>query len=99
MPTPGEWNLARQLKGVATLKRGKKKDLKPSRVRIVRQDQDDENATLVYLFRRTTEITRKDGPVLFVAQVGRLVVSQYFFTEDMQIRGEPQLLMPTSGKH
>lgn len=98
MPTPGGWNLARELKGVASLKRNKRKDLKPTRVRIFREDEGDETATLTYLFPRSAEITRKDGPVLFTAQVGRLVVSQYFFPEDMQLRGEPQLLMPTSGK-
>jgi hypothetical protein len=26
-------------------------------------------------------------------------VSQYFYTGEMQLRGEPQLLMPTEGNH
>jgi hypothetical protein len=35
----------------------------------------------------------------FTAQVGRLWVSQYFYTGEMQLRGEPQLLMPNEGQH
>ena len=96
IPTPDQWNIARELKGISFLRRNNKKDLKPTRVRILRQD--DGTATLVYQFPRSVEITRKDGTILFVAQVGRLVLSQYFLVGDMQLRGEPQLLMPTSGK-
>ncbi len=95
IPTPPKWNQANELKGVAFLKRDNKKDIKPSRVKILRHD--DGTATIVYLFPRSVEITKRDGRVQFQAQVGRLVVSQNFFTQDMQIQGEPQLLMPSEG--
>jgi hypothetical protein len=87
--TPKRWNLANELKGIAFLKRDNKKDLKPSSVEILRQD--DGTATIVYLFPRTAEITRKDGRLLFVAQIGRLFVSQFFYTEQMQLQGQLEL--------
>jgi hypothetical protein len=95
IPFESRWNIANQLKGVAFLKRDKKKDLRPSRVDILRQA--DGTATLVYVFPRSVEITKKDGRIEFWAQVGRLVVAQNFFTQDMQIQGELQLLMPSEG--
>ncbi len=87
--TPKRYNLARELRGIAFLKRDNNKDLKPSRVEILRQD--DGTATLVYLFSRKVEITKKDGRLLFIAQVGRLFVSQFFYTEQMQLQGELEL--------
>ena len=95
IPTPERWNLANELKGVAFLRRDGKKDLKPSRVRILRHD--DGTADLVYLFPRSVEITKKEGRIEFAAQVDRLFISQNFFTEDMQLQGELQLLMPIRG--
>jgi hypothetical protein len=89
IPAPYRWNLARELKGIAYLRRDKKKDLKPSRVQIIRND--DGRSTVVYLFSRSAEITRKDRNLLFVAQIGRLFVSQFFFTDEMQLQGEPEL--------
>jgi hypothetical protein len=88
MPTPKRWNLANELKGIATLKRDGKKDLKPSRVLILRKD--DGLATLVYFFKRV-EIARRDGYVLFEAQIGRLFVGQAFTLQDMQIQGQLEL--------
>jgi hypothetical protein len=67
IPLPRRWNLPRELKSVAYLKRYRKKDLKPSRVEIIRTE--DGLATVVYLFRRSVEITRKDHSVEFVAQL------------------------------
>jgi hypothetical protein len=99
IPAPKRWNLANELKGIAFLRRDNKKDLKPSKVRILRQDEDDTKATIVYLFPRHVEITRKDGRVEFAAQIDRLFVDQNFFTQDMQIQGELQLLMPSEGLH
>jgi hypothetical protein len=55
--TPYRWRLESELKDVAYLKRDKKKDLKPSRVEIVRQMNG--RATVVYLFSRSAEITKK----------------------------------------
>jgi hypothetical protein len=92
IPTPERWNLASELKGVSWLKRNNKKDAKPSRVQIIRHD--DDSATILYLFPRSVEISRKDGTIEFVAQIGRLFVREYFDTRAMQLGREPQLLMP-----
>ena len=81
IPTPSRWNLNRELKGIAFLKRDKKKDLKPSRVEILRQSNG--TATIVYLFPSSVEIGKRDGRLEFRVQVGRLFVSQYFYTEEM----------------
>jgi hypothetical protein len=87
--TPKRYNLARELRGIAFLKRDNKKDLKPSHVDILRQD--DGTATIVYLFPRKVEITKKDVRLLFVAQIGRLFVSQFFYTGQMLIEGQLEL--------
>jgi hypothetical protein len=87
--TPKRYNLANELKGIAYLKRDNNKDIRPSHVNILRQD--DGTATLVYLFPRSKEITKKDGRLEFVAQIGRLFVSQFFYTWDMQIQGQLEL--------
>jgi hypothetical protein len=87
--TPKRWNLASELKGIAFLKRDTKKDVKPSHVEILRND--DDTATIVYLFPRSVEITKKDGRLLFIAQIGRLFVSQFFYTEQMQLQGQLEL--------
>jgi hypothetical protein len=87
--TPKRYNLARELKGIAFIKRDTKKDLKPSHVDILRQD--DGTATIVYLFPRKVEITKKDARLLFVAQIGRLFVSEFFYTDQMQLQGQLEL--------
>lgn len=97
IPTPKQGNLASLLKGSAFLRRYQKKEMKPSSVEILRHD--DETATIVYLFPRSVEIGKREGGIEFDAQVGRMWVSQYFYTGEMQLRGEPQLLMPTEGNH
>jgi hypothetical protein len=84
--TPQRWNLANELKGIAYLKRDASKTLKPSSVEILRQP--DGKATVIYLFPRSKEITKKDGRLEFVAQIGRLFVSQFFYTWQMQIDGQ-----------
>jgi hypothetical protein len=87
--TPKRWNLVNELKGISYLKRDNNKSLKPSSVEILRQP--DGKATLVYLFPRSKEITKKDGRIEFVAQIGRLFVSQFFYTFQMQIDGQLEL--------
>lgn len=77
------------MKGVAYLKRCRKKDLKPSRVEILRGENGW--ATVVYFFRRSVEITRKDQSVEFVAQIDRLFLEQFFNVEEMRLRGELEL--------
>lgn len=85
---PERWNIANELKGVAYLMRDKKKNLKPARVKILRES--DELATVIYLFSRSQEITRKDANIRFVAQIGRLFVTQFFFPPDMEFDGQPE---------
>jgi hypothetical protein len=80
-------NPARQLKGVAYLRRDMKKDLKPFRVVIL--PESDGLATYLYLFPRSAEV-KKDTNVGFVAQIGRLFVATNFVPNEMKIQGEPQ---------
>jgi len=89
IPLPKRWNLAHELKTVAYLRRDRKKDLKPARVEIERLDGD--LATVVYLFRRSVEITRRDRRVEFVAQLDRLFVAQPFDLGEMSIMGRMEL--------
>lgn len=86
---PSRWNLESELKGIAFLKRVKKKDMKPSRVEILRQI--DGLSTVVYFFPRSQEITRKDGWITFEAQIGRLFVTQSFSVDEMQLEGKLEL--------
>jgi|SRR5579871_751306 len=88
IPTPKEWT-ERTLRGVAFLKRYQKKDLKPARVDLLRKDGG--LATVVYLFPRSVEIGKRDGNVVFQAQIGRLVVTRVFEPADMQIAGVLEL--------
>jgi len=83
---PFHWNLANELKGDAFLKRNHKKDLKPSRVEVLSHPSG--LVTVVYLFPRSADITKKDGSAQFVAQIGRLFVSQFFVLDDMQFAGK-----------
>lgn len=89
IPLPRRWNLANELKAVAYLKRYRKKDLKPSRVEILRGANG--LATIVYLFRRSAEITRKDQSVEFVAQIDRLFLEQFFNVNEMRFMGELEI--------
>ena len=85
---PFRWNLANQLKGLASLKRDQQKDMKPKRVEVVWHDSG--LVTVVYLFSRSAEITRKDLDIRFQAQIGRLFVSQSFAPQEMQFEGKPE---------
>jgi hypothetical protein len=87
--TPKRYNLAHELRGIAYLKRDKGKSIKPSSVEILRQP--DGKATVVYLFPRKIEIARNEGRLEFVAQIGRLFVSQFFYTFQMQLQGQLEL--------
>lgn len=87
--TPKRWNLENELKGIAFLKRDHKKDFKPSRVVIMRTEPG--RATVVYLFKRSVEIGKNDGNLIFEAQIGRLFVREVFSTADMQLNGQLEL--------
>ncbi len=88
IPTPKDWSTAK-LRGVASLKRENKKDLKPSRVAIVRKAEG--RANVIYEFRRSVEITKKDAYVGFAAQIGRLVLWQVFYPQQMEMQGRLEL--------
>jgi hypothetical protein len=49
------------------------------------------SATVVYLFRRSEEITRKDQSVEFVAQMDRLFLEQFFSVNEMWLMGKLEL--------
>jgi hypothetical protein len=87
--TPKKFNLANELKDVAYIRRTNKKDFKPARVEILWQE--DEKATIVYLFPRSVEISKRDGWLVFAAQIGRLFVTQNFFAGEMLLRDELEL--------
>jgi len=87
--TPKRWHIESELNGIAFLKRGHKKDIKPSRVAIYRKAGD--LATVVYLFPRSVEITKRDGSLVFQAQIGRLVVTRIFNTYEMQMNDQLEL--------
>jgi hypothetical protein len=82
-------NLANELKDVAYIRRDKKKDFKPARVEILWQEEG--KATIVYLFPRSVEISKRDGWLVFAAQIGRLFVSQNFYAGEMLLRDELEL--------
>ena len=71
------------------MKREHKRDFKPSRVEIVRHE--DGKATITYLFSRSEEITRKDRSIIFVTQIDRLFVTQFFYPGTMEIQGQLEL--------
>jgi hypothetical protein len=85
-----DWrNLSSQLKRVAYLHRGHKKDIRPVRVLIL--PRPDKLATFVYLFPRSVEFASTDQSIEFVAQIGRLFVAVNFFPSDMRLQGQLQL--------
>jgi hypothetical protein len=89
VPLPDRQWGAGKLKGLAYLKRENKRDFKPSMVEIRRQS--DGNADITYLFSRSEEIGRRDARVLFVAQIARLFVSEFFYPGTMLIAGQLEL--------
>jgi hypothetical protein len=89
--TPKRYNLASELKGISFIKRDTAKTIKPSKVIILREPDDETKATLIYLFPRKIEITKNDGRLEFVAQIGRLFISQFFYTFQMQLQGQLEL--------
>ncbi len=86
---PFHWNLANQLKGVASIRRNMKKDFRPARVVVL--PEAGGLVTVVYLFPRSIEITKKDKTLAFVAQIGRLFISASFFPADMRLEGQLEL--------
>jgi hypothetical protein len=80
---------AGQLKNLAAIRRPGMKDFKPVRVEVLEHEND--LATVVYLFPRSTEITTKDSILTFIAQIGQVFISSYFYPEKMVIDGHLEL--------
>ncbi|HEY1755054.1 MAG TPA: hypothetical protein VGG72_06630 [Bryobacteraceae bacterium] len=78
-----------QLKKDAFLKRQGKKDIRASRVDLL--PQEGGLATIVFRFPRSREFTTQDERITFLAQIGRLSVAQYFYTQEMTIQGKLEL--------
>jgi hypothetical protein len=89
VPLPEKHWGADKLKGLAYLRRENKPDFKPSHVEIKRNA--DGTATVVYLFSRHEEITRRDRSVIFAAQIDRFFVAEFFYPGSMQIKGQLEL--------
>jgi hypothetical protein len=90
VPVPKHWG-AVKLRRLAFLKRDNKPDLRPSRVEIVPEPDEEGMATVTYLFSRNQEISRRDRTVTFEAQIDRLFVSEYFYPPTMTIAGQLEL--------
>jgi hypothetical protein len=80
--------LVQPLKTLAALKREGKKDVKPVKVEAFQRDNE---MVVVYLFPPSAEITSKDGRVEFEAQMGRIVVDQWFDLGQMEFQGKLEL--------
>ncbi len=87
VPVPAHWQSG-GLKGIAALKRFQKKDFRPSRVEILRHE--DNMVDVVYYFSRSEELTKKDITLVFQAQIGRSVISLPFTVDEMQYQGNPE---------
>lgn len=85
----GQKALAADLRRDAALSREGKKDLKPSQVDLL--PQENGLTTVVYLFPRTEQITLEDKRIKFTAVFDHLAVAQYFYTKEMQIQGKLEL--------
>ena len=77
--------LADQLKKNAAIKRDGKKDFKPSGVEVLERPS---GPVVVYMFPNSTEITKEDHRLEFDAKIGKLVLTQSFFVDDMVWQGK-----------
>ena len=80
--------LGNPLKKEAALRREGKKDVKPSSVEVF---QRADGMVVVYLFPLSAELSKNDGLLNFVAQIGRVAVAQSFNIAEMQFQGALQL--------
>lgn len=82
-------NLPVELRKGAYLRLDGKKDVLPSRIEVV--PTDEKVATVLYLFPRSLEISKRDREIWFVAQIGQLFVEQSFDAAEMQVNGKLDL--------
>ena len=80
--------LAKQLKGHASLKREGKKPIKPTEVRVIPRD---EGLVVVFFFSRMEEITRNDKHIEFDATIAPFEVKQSFEPNEMMYLGKLEL--------
>jgi hypothetical protein len=80
--------LGKPLINLAALKREGKKDVKPVRAEVF---QREDGAAVIYMFPASAEISRKDGRVQFVAQIGRIVIDHIYELSEMEFMGKLQL--------
>jgi hypothetical protein len=81
-------SLGEPLKKLAYLRREGKKDVRPSRVEVF---QREDGIAIVYIFPASAEISKKDRLVEFVAQIGRIGITESFDVEEMQFQGKLEL--------
>ena len=81
--------LQETLKKVAMLKIEGKKDIKPSRVAVV--ELGDDLANVIYFFPRSARLSLNEKRIEFDAQIGRVVLAQYFFPAEMVYQGRLEL--------
>jgi hypothetical protein len=77
-----------EFKGKASIKRDGKKDFRPSSVEVLERP---DGPVVVYMFPMTTELTKQDHRIEFDADIGRLQLTQSFFTEEMVWQGKLEL--------
>jgi hypothetical protein len=80
--------LGKPLKGMAALKRERKKDVKPVSAEVF---QLENGVVVVYRFPLSAEISKKDRQIRFEAQIGRIVVAQTFELGEMEFMGKLEL--------
>jgi hypothetical protein len=85
---PDDKGFVKELAKKAALKRDGKKDLKPASVRVLMRD---DGPVVVYLFSRTTELTKNDRRIEFSGEVGTWKFATPFFTDDMVFDGKLEL--------
>lgn len=79
---PDKWD---NLKSDAALKREGKKDVKPTKAEVF---QREGGIVIIYVFPLSAELNKKDGRVAFTAQIGRIVISEWFDLTQMDFQGK-----------
>ena len=78
------------MKDNAFLKRDGKKDVRPSSVEVF---QRQDGIVVVYVFRSSAEISKRDGLLRFEAHIGRVTVDYSFDLSQMEFNGQAGALI------
>ena len=81
-------HLGDPLKKEAMLKREGRPDVRPSSAEVF---QRPDTVVVVYVFPFSAEITKKDGKIVFYAQIGRIIVNETFDLSEMDFQGKLEL--------